>query len=470
MRNPVFIGIACASLGACSVGPDYQAPERELPGSFVNGDAGSDTLPSTEALWASFEDPQLDELIRIALERNTTIAQSLAVLNETRALSGLQMYSWFPTVDISAEVERSRQSASDPFAFPGQTDVEIYRAGFDAAWEIDLFGSLRRQSEQIKRLVEADEAALYAVQLAIVAEVAQTYFQWQGDSRRLELLQANLDSQSESVAILEASLDAGRGTALDVARARSVRQQVAATIPLARSNKARAEQRLAVLTRTPVGEMRGRWAAHGELPLMPAMVTAGSPLEWMRRRPDVRAAERRLAAATAAIGVETAEFYPQLELIGSFGWSGSEAGQIGSSEAERWRGVPTLSWRILDFGRVRQRVLAAEAQAAGALAAYDEAWLLAIEETENALANYAATSERVVALEAAVQEQTTAAELAQLRFDAGADTYLAVLDADRSRIDLADQLVQAKTDRATALAALYKSLGGDFTRAGSEAP
>jgi multidrug efflux system outer membrane protein len=197
---------------------------------------------------------------------------------------------------------------------------------------------------------------------------------------------------------------------------------------------------------------------------MPDMVTAGSPVDWLLRRPDVRAAERRLAAATAGIGVEMAEFYPKLELSGSFGWTAQQSGQIGDRDAERWRSVPALSWRILDFGRVRQRVLAARAQAAGALAAYDEVWLLAIEETENALANYQAMSERVTALERAHDEIRTASELAKLRYAAGSDNYLSVLDADRSRIELADQLIQARTDRATALAALYKALGGDFTR------
>lgn len=456
------LGLSQALTG-CTVGPDYRTPSTQIPESFVHAQDTA-SIPAADALWASFDDAQLDALIELALERNLSITQSLATLNETRALSGLQLYSWFPTVTTSTQVERAKQSRVDPFAFPGQNEVEIYRAGFDASWEIDLFGSLRRQSEQIRRRVEADEATLHAVQLAIVAEVAQTYFQWQGDTQRLTLLNESLASQEESVSILEASLEAGRGTSLDVARARSVMQQVAATIPLAMSSRARAEQRLAVLTRTPVSELREDYQAHGRLPTLPAMVPAGSPVDWLLRRPDVLAAERRLAASTAGIGVETAELYPSLELVGAFGWSGSTGSQLGDSNAERRRGVPTLSWRILDFGRIRQRILAAEAQNAGALAAYDEAWLLAIEETENALVNYRATSDRVNALELALAEGSKASDLAQLRYEAGADTYLSVLDADRSRIDLADQLVQAKTDRATALAALYKALGGDFTR------
>lgn len=465
MFRAAAILVVGVTLVGCTVGPDYRVPNAELPEVFVQAsDNETATIPAADELWASFDDPQLNELIESATLRNTTIAQAVATLNETRALTGLTLFSWFPTVTVNAEQERSRQSAQDPFTFEGQNRSEIYRAGFDATWEIDLFGSLRRQSERIYRLAEADEATVYAVHLAIVAEVAQTYFQWQGDTHRLMLLRDSLNSQTESVRILEASLDAGRGTSLDVARARAVQQQVAAGIPLAKASQARAEQRMAVLTRVPVAEIRQRWEAHGNLPQMPDMVTTGSPVDWLLRRPDVQAAERRLAAATAGIGVELAEFYPKLELSGSFGWTGRQSGQIGDSDAARWRSVPALSWRIFDFGRVRQRVLAARAQTAGALAAYDETWLLAIEETENSLANYRAMSERVEALEIAYLEIGKASDLAIIRYDAGSDNYLSVLDADRSRIDIADQLIQAKTDRATALAALYKSLGGDFTR------
>lgn len=464
MLKSLIVAGVTIMLAACTVGPTHHEPGADLPAAF-GGESQNveESIPSAEALWSSFDDEQLKQLIDTALKNNTTITQSLAALNATRALSGLQIYSWFPTVSLSSEVERSRQSSGDPFSFGGDEIFEIHRSGFDTAWEIDLFGNLRNRSKRIRREVEADEQTLYAVQLAVVAEVAQTYFQWQGSSRRLALLNDNLRNQSDGVSILEASLEAGRGTSLDVARARSIKQQVAANIPLAESDLARAEQRLAVLTRMPVQTLRSVYQAHGNLPVMPAMVAAGSPTEWLLRRPDVRAAERRLAAATAGVGVEMAQFYPQLNLAGSFGWTDGEAGSIGDSDAERWRGVPTLSWRILDFGRVRQRVVSAKAQAAGALAAYDEAWLLAIEETENALTTYNAMTQRVGALELAVAAMTTAAELSQLRYDAGSDDYLSVLDADRGLIDVGDQLVQAQTDRATALAALYKAFGGDFT-------
>jgi len=386
-------------------------------------------------------------------------------LSETRALSGLAVYSWFPTVGVGVSGERSQPSAQDPFNPPDVQKTDTYRAGFDMAWEIDLFGSLRRQTEAINERVEADLASLQAVQLSIIAEVAQTYFSLRGAQERVRVLQRNLDNQADSVRILEDSLDAGRGTALDVARAQVLERSLAAVFPQARAAVARSEQRLAVLTTYSVEELRQQLAPQNELPGMPNIVAVGTPQEWLRRRPDIRAAERRLAAATADVGVEVAEFYPKLNLVGDFGWTATSSGELGSSGAERWRVGPTLSWRILDFGRVRQRVRAAEARAEGAYAAFEETLLRALEETENGLAGYRATSMAVAALGEALEHSRTASELANLRFDNGISDYLAVLDAERTQLELENQYAIAVTDQATALAALYKALGGDFAAA-----
>ena len=452
--------------GGCTVGPDYEAASVAMPEAFVELPASEqtgDVVPGS--MWASFGEPELVDLIGRAREHNGRVAQALATLNETRALSGLRVFSLFPTVTAGGDVERVKQSTSDPFTFEGQGVAERYRAGFDAEWELDLFGSLRRQAEQIVRLVEADAATLWAVQLSVTAETAQTWFALRGARRRLAILERNVANQAEGVAILEASLDAGRGTAFDVAGARALERSLAATVPQVRADVARAEQRLAVLTNLPIEQLRQQVAVSDELPVLPALAAVGTPAEWLARRPDVLSAERRLAAATSGIGVETAEFYPKLRLLGEFGWTGRERGDIGSDSAERWRGAPTLTWRFLDIGHVRQRVRAAEAAAERAMAEFEQTIRLALEETETGLANYRASVERAAALGEAVHEATEAARLSRVRFDAGASGYLAVLDAERTALELEDQFALAVTDRATALAALYKALGGDFAAA-----
>jgi len=464
MRSTTLSALTALSLlVGCAVGPDYTEPETALAPEFVEASADVyPTAPIAPDLWGSFGDPDLDALIELALAQNTTVAQAVATLNETRALSGLVIYSWFPTVDTTISQQSSEQSPTDPFGPPGGGDTDVYRAGFDMAWAIDLFGSLRRQTQVIRRRAEADAAALEAVKLSIVAEVAQTYFSLRGSEQRLLVQEQNLRNLADGTRILEMSLDAGRGTLLDVARSRALERSLAAQLPQTRAAIARAEQRLAALTALPIQSLRAQLTSASGLPVVPSMVAVGTPEDWLRRRPDVRAAERRLAEAVSRVGVEVAEYYPKLTLVGDFGWTSSDRGAIGSSDAERWSLGPTLSWRILDFGRIRQNVLAAEARAARVYAAFEETLLLAIEEAENGLAGYRAASMTATELAVAVDESRTAAELARLRFDNGVADYLAVLDAERTLLDLEDQYAVAQTNRTTALAALYKALGGEF--------
>lgn len=465
MRNAWVSVLAVAALAACTVGPRYQRPDMPMTAAFdqATQDAGAATFKSE--LWSGFGSAELDALIARALEANTTIAQADARLAETRALSGLAIYSWAPTVTAGGDRERSRQSGQDPFTDPNVSGVsDLYRAGFDAQWEIDLFGSLRNQNRAIKRRVEADAASLADARLTIVAETAQAWFALLGARERLALLRRQLANLDDNVRILDAQLEAGRANALDQARAEVQARSVAATVPQAEADLVRQEQRLAALTAWPVGTLRQRLAADTTLPDLPVLVAVGSPEEWLARRPDVRAAERRLAAATADIGVEVAEYFPRLSLTGSFGWTAPTRDAIGNADAERWRYGPVLSWRFLDFGRVRQQVKAAEARANGAVAAYQETVLRALEETENALAGYRAANRAEIELRAAVEASGSAATLSRLRYSVGASDYLAVLDAERSQLSLEDSHVQAAAQRATALAALYKALAGDFAR------
>ncbi|MEO1174466.1 MAG: TolC family protein, partial [Myxococcota bacterium] len=390
-----------------------------MPERFVADEAAGLTgVPPelTTNLWAAFEAPELAALIASARAYNADIAVAAATLDASRSLAGLQVFSLFPTVTAQTEQERIRQSGQDPFTFPGLDVAEFYRAGFDASWEIDLFGSLRRQAESIRRRVEADTYALYAVELTVVAETAQAYFQWQGQSLRVALLERNLAAQQDSVKILSAALEAGRGTALDVERARVQERQLASTLPAARAAQTAALQRLAVLTGQLPGELQSSLVTPKRFPPMPQLVAAGSPQSWLARRPDIASAERRLAETNALIGVSKAELYPKLTLLGSFGWTGTSASVVGEASGERWRTAPTLTWRFLDFGRVKREIKEAEAQTAGAFASFEQTWRLAIEETENALANYRATGETVLALRDAVTASKRAVELSTLRY------------------------------------------------------
>ncbi|MGQ0800283.1 MAG: efflux transporter outer membrane subunit [Pseudomarimonas sp.] len=462
-------GLVGLVLAGCTVGPDYVRPESALPTSFEQATVGSE--PSTHAentprlLWSSFDSDELDALLDRAIEANTTVAQAAARLAETRALAGLSPYSLFPTVTSNADGERSQASGSDPFGPEEAGRIDTYRAGFDASWEIDLFGSLRNQSKEIYQQVDAQAADLADVRLSVLAEVAQAWFALLGAREQLALGQQQLGNLRANADMLNTLMNAGRGTAFDVARAEVLAHSLAASVAQTQAAVVRQEQRLAVLTAWPMAELRNHLDAETQLPTLPALQTIGTPAEWLLRRPDIRRAERQLAAAYSDIGYEKAQYFPILTLLGDYGWTAQQFGKLGSGAAERWSFGPSISWRFLDFGRIGQFVDAAEARADAARALYQETVLRALEDTENALAALRAANQGAVELGSARDASDEAARLAQLRFDAGASNYLDVLDAQRSQLDLQSQALQARVDQATALVAVYKALAGDFAKA-----
>jgi multidrug efflux system outer membrane protein len=459
--------ITAALLAGCTVGPRYVRPRTDLPADFVEARGYDAAQPVASRLWHSFGDPVLDRLIDAALARNKTLAQATAQLKEARALRGLENFAFLPTVTAAASRNTTKYSNENPLIPPNIGKVTTFTAGFDASWEIDLFGG----SVSARRAAVAEEraagSAVEAARQSVVAEVAQTYFSLRAEQERLRVQRRNVSNLEENQRLLEARLDGGRGTELDVASARALYLGTASRLPQTEATIARDEQRLAVLTAEPVETLRTQLGPPAPLPQLPALVTIGTPEAWLRRRPDVLQAEQKLISATAQIGVEASNFFPQLTLLGGFNWTAQVAKDIGSSAARQWNYGPSLSWSFLDIGRVRQRVLAQKARAAGAVAAYENTVLLALEETENGLSGYRAANQTAVALEGAVKAARDATTLAQARFDGGAIDTLDLLQTERSQLDLEDQLATAESQRATALAALYKALVGDFAAAGN---
>lgn len=460
--------IATALLSGCTVGPDYVRPDAPVPTAFDQADAASAKAELPVGVWQSFGDPALDALLAQALRGNTQIAQALARLEESRAISGLSIYSLFPTVTAAGEGTRTAFSSQDPMSFPGLTKVDTYEVGFDASWEIDLFGSLRNPTRATVRRTEAAAAQWQYTQLSVIAETAQAYFSLRGAQQRLQLDQRNLAMLDEAVNLVVALEKAGRRSGMDVTRLQAERAALSAGVASSETAVVRQEQRLAVLTALPLVDLRALVAKSQGMPNLPVLQTVGTPEDWLRRRPDVQAAERELMAATHDVGTEMAEYFPKLNLLGAFGWTAQSFGDLGSGNSERWRWGPSLSWQFLNLGRVRQNVKAAEARADGAAAAYQQTVLLALEETENALAGYRAANRAAYELSEAASRAGEAAEMARVRFERGADDALVVIDAERTRIGFEQQAVDAQTQRATALVAVYKALAGDFAAAVSE--
>lgn len=463
MRNLSFIATALL-LSACTVGPDYVRPATTTGEAFGQLQAGAHTADAPVAdFWASFDDPVLTRLVEGALTANTDLRAGLARLDAARALAGLAKFDYAPTVTAGGGYAESRASAGQAPGLPReQRDARLYQGGFDAFWELDLFGRVRRNAEATRADAQAAESDLHSLQVAIAAEVARTYFELRGAQEQLRIARRNADNQKQTLDLTDTRLRVGRGTQLDSDRARALLAFTQSRVPALEAAVAAAAHRLAVLNGKEPNALRAELEPGAVLPALPATVAVGTPADLLRRRPDVRAAERELAAATARIGVATADLFPRFTFNGTIGTAAADLGDLFTRDAETYAFGPAVSWAFLDLGRVRSRITATDAGAEARLALYEGTVLRALEEAETTLIGFArARSEREHLAESA-QASGSAARLARLRFEAGASDFLQVLDAERTQLEAEDRLAQSNTRAATSLIAVYKAVAGGW--------
>lgn len=469
MRRTVLGLAGVALLGGCAVGPNYRQPRTTVDAGFEAAALLQTAAGEIEReWWKLFNDPLLDELIATAVEANREVAAATARFREARALRRERLFDFLPTINGTASYSDVRQSNGALAANglpPGITvprDYELYDAGFDATWEIDIFGRVRRENESARAAAQAARAAREQVVLTVIAEVARNYFELRGAQSLLEVAQRNAETQASALELVTARLEAGRGTALDTARATAQVETTLGSVPPLQAAVERAMRRIAVLTGAQPGALRERLASAQPLPTLPEVLALGSPEALLRRRPDIRTAERRLAAATAGIGVEVADLFPRVTLNARIGLSAPTFSGLDDAGNDRRSFAPSLSWGLLDFGHVYQRIRAAGARQAEALANYEQTVLLALEETENALTDYARERARLEHLERAAAASREASDLALQRFEGGVSDFLTALDAYRTALEAEQQLVDSRTRAATALVAVYKALGGGW--------
>jgi NodT family efflux transporter outer membrane factor (OMF) lipoprotein len=460
------------TLAACAVGPDYRRPDVDVPEEFVAdrvATRASETPTPTVAaaseaeFWKTLDDPVLDELIDDALAENHDLRIALARYHEANALLRAAGFDRFPTVTASAGASNSRSSADQlPGTTRAERDTDSFDASIVAGWELDLFGRIRRNLESERASVAANAADLAAAQVAIVGEVARSYVQLRGLQERLRVAQENAENQRETLRIVEARLDAGRGTEFDTSRVRAQLETTLARIPALAAAVDVTRNRLAVLTGQPPGALDARLASAAALPGLPPALDAGTPGELLRRRPDVSAAESRLQAATARIGVATADLFPRFTLGGLIGTQAFDSDALFARDSEVRLVALGVDWSFLDAGRVRSRIAAADAAASGALASYEQTVLRALEQTENSLLRLGHARLEDRHLERAALDSARAAELARVRFDAGAVDLLDVLDAERTQLQAQDAFADARTRSVTAMVDVYISLAGGW--------
>ena len=458
-------------LAGCMVGPDHVRPEIGTGDSFLRDEvAAASATPATViaastelAFWQRFEDPLLTRLVEDTLRTNHDLRIGLARLDQARALSRQSRYDLAPTVTAEGGASESRSSSDQaPGLSRDERDIESNSAAAVLSWEIDLYGRVRRGVQAQRAESDAAAADLAALQVSVVAELAQSYFELRGRQTQLAVARSNSENQKGSLDLVSAQLEAGRGTELDTSRAGAQLQSTLARIPALEAEVAATMHRIAVLTGRSPEALVAELQTPQTLPVLQDPVAAGAPADLLRRRPDIAAAEYRLEAATARIGVATADLFPRFTLGGLIGSQAIDSGDLFSRDSETRLVALGVDWSFLDVGRVRSRIAASEAGADEHLARYQQTVLRALEETETALVRYQNARSELTHLEAAADASARGAELARLRYEGGLVDFLQVIDAERTRLDAEDQLAQSRARTANSLVAVYRALAGGW--------
>jgi multidrug efflux system outer membrane protein len=452
--------LICFALIGCAVGPDYQRPDVAVPQSFTEGNPQGP--PSNARWWTEFHDSTLESLIARAVQGNLDVKIAAARIREARAARGIAAAALLPQVGASASYTRAKLEGSSPLAkLAGPSARDIFEAGFDASWELDVFGGVRRDEEAALADVQAAEELREDALVTLVAEVARNYVELRGTDRQIEILDETVQSQWDSLSLAQSRFESGLATEFDVARAEGLLEGTAAQRPALEVRRQQSLFRLGVLLGRDPEALVTELQSPGAIPPAPPEVPQALPSELLSRRPDLRRSERQLAAATARIGVATADLFPRFNIFGGFGRRSNDVGDL-NARNQFWNAGVGIQWPIFAGGRIRANIRVHEARQEQALLEYEKAILTALEEVENALSAHARELRRQEWLRASVAANRRALELATERYTSGLENYLAVLDAQRSVYAAEDQLVQSERNAAVTFIAVYKALGGGW--------
>lgn len=449
-------------LAACAAGPAYRQPAVPAIDHFARAEAGNTRVaPMVNAeFWQAFRDMQLTTLVEQALSANNDLRVALARYDGEKALLRDAKSGYYPTVTASANTGHQKLSVDQAYGFPRSNDV--HGASVNAGWELDVFGKVRRDVEAHRADTAALAEDLKALQVIIVGQVASAYMDLRGTQERLRVARESIDKQRETLRIIDARLEAGRSSDFDVARARAQFESATSRVFALEARIAVDEHRLAVLTGRPPEALIAELDVPASLPALPAAVDPETPAIVLRRRPDIAAAEQRLHAATARIGVASADLFPHVRLSGMLGTFAFRSSDLFTNQRDTSLLGLNVDWSFLDAGRVRARIAASDAAAAGLLATYQQTVLLALEDTENALIRYARARSEDEHLEQAAVESNHAVLIARERLQAGTIGVYEVLDAEREQLRAQDAFAEGRTRSAVAAVALFKELAGGW--------
>jgi multidrug efflux system outer membrane protein len=453
----LIAGIAALQAAACAahIAPPAASIER---GPLTRWDASAFSDQAYDPRWwRQLEDPVLEDLENAALEANRDVRSALARLDQARAIFDQDRRRRYPTVTVGASVDVRAQAVPGFIDTPLRTNT--YQAGFDASWELDLFGRVRAAIAAASANADSFGAALQSMRVSVAADVARNYFELRGIQQQMSVLDRSLTNQRETLRLTVVRRDAGFGEEQDVASASARVAAIEAAQPPLRTALAAREHRLAVLAGTVPGQLAVDLAPRA-YPLLATTIALGPPDELLNRRPDVRAAERRLAAVAATEGVAAADLYPRITISGVLGLLAGRGNMFGTGDSRAWAVTPALQWSAFDLGSARARLRGAHAATQEALSDYEQTMLLALEETETALVTYREQQNRLVKLADEVRESARASGIARARYREGVADFLALLDAERTQLQAEDSAAQAEADVFTAVVGLYRAVGG----------
>jgi NodT family efflux transporter outer membrane factor (OMF) lipoprotein len=459
--------LASAALTACSVGPEYRRPGMALTDSYTNGGVivGASTI--TDTWWREFDDPLLDRIVERALSGNLDIARIRARLDQARAAARHAGAALAPSVGLNASASTVHQSTESPIGKVGTAlgaprDYHDYSIGTQASWELDLFGGLRRSRQAADAEAQAAEIDAGATRLAIAAETADAYFALRGLQARLAVARRQEETQAKLVALIRQRADEGIASDRDLQRATGDLEGVRASIPPLRTSIDAQLNRLDILMGAPAGTYGAELTSAAILLTVPSPSGNLTPADLLRHRPDVVAAERRLAASNARIGAAIAEYYPHVSIGALLGTASVGVSPLFTGGAAQAAGIAGLRWRLFDFGRVDAEVAMARGREAEALAAYRAAALRATEDVENALSFLAEAGTETAALERQITALDSARDQTRTAYREGLLSLIEVLDVDRQWLAASDRLETAKSNRARASVASFRALGGGW--------
>ncbi|HEY2463508.1 MAG TPA: TolC family protein [Steroidobacteraceae bacterium] len=476
--RPLLAALASVGLflqlcvSGCAVGPSYRKPTTTLENfhsaAAMEARSTSALAPALEIWWGGFNDPMLSHIVLRAREQNLDLAAALARVQQARAAAREAGAQLLPTIDLNGQATRIRESLESPLGqiaslVPAiNRDQSLYDAGLGASWELDLFGGLRRGREAASAEAQAAIAQQVGIRISVTADAADAYLRIRGDQARIAVAEQQVATDEHLLNLVHQRFGRGLAAVREVAQAEALLSQARASLQPLRIDLEAQMNRLDVLLGVQPGTSAPELQSPRDIPSVPSVSASDGPLEVLRRRPDVIAAERRLAASNARIGQALADYYPKISLAGVLGYESSRPSDLFKAATFQPQGIAGLRWRVFDFGKVSAEVAQARGAEAEALARYQQAVLRAAEEVENAFTSLVQLEAHQQELLTEVAALTRARDASQKAYQGGVIALTDVLDADRQLLNAQDELAQTRADSARAAVGTFRALGGGW--------